>query len=47
MSHYEIWSIRQRINSMGAWAGVRWLRNQGYSFELAHKIMLNKEPRFS
>lgn len=45
MSTKAVAFYRKRINQIGAWAGVRWLRNMGLSFEQAHFIMFGRAPR--
>lgn len=37
--------LKTRISNMGAWMGVRWLKNQGFSFEQAHIVMFDRLPR--
>jgi len=33
------------VKKIGAWSGVRYLRNRGVSFEDAHEIILGFPPR--
>lgn len=47
MSAIDLIFYRRRIKQMGAWAGVRFLRNRGVSFALAHFIVLGIFPRRS
>lgn len=34
-----------QVKHMGAWMGVRFLKNRGISFEDAHQIVLGRTPR--
>jgi hypothetical protein len=38
-------SLQSRIKRIGAWAGVRFLKNQGFTFEQAYIVMFNRLPR--
>ena len=39
--------LNVRIKRMGAWAGIRFLRNKGVPFKAAHLIVLGFAPRFA
>lgn len=47
MSSLEIYALVQKVKQMGRYTGVRYLRNQGVPFALAHVIVLGCAPRFS
>lgn len=37
--------LRKMIKRIGAWTGMRWMRNQGVPFEHAHWLMFGVRPR--
>lgn len=45
MSDKKISDYRKKIKQYGAWAGVRFLRNQGVEFEMAYWIIFDRLPR--
>lgn len=36
--------LRTMVKKIGPWAGVRWMRNRGVSFEHAYFVMFNRYP---
>ena len=45
MSAKDLAFYRKKINQMGRWIGVRYLRNRGIAFEQAYFILFNRMPR--
>ena len=47
MSHDVFAALRKKIRMIGPFAGVRMMRNRGYTFEQAHVVMFGFLPRFA
>lgn len=45
MSALDLYAYRKKIKSIGAWAGVRMLKNKGVAFEQAYFIMFDRQPK--
>lgn len=45
MSPTLIQTQRTKVARMGIWAGARYLRNQGFTFEEAFHILFDRSPR--
>ena len=45
MTIHTIEGCRTKVQKIGAWAGVRWMRNQGVSFEHAYFVMFGRFPK--
>lgn len=40
--YYEY--LKRMVKKVGPWSGVRWMRNQGVSFEHAYFVMFDRQP---